>query len=100
MNRPDMIRIIADRTGRTQKETADFLNVFQDTIAEALTAGDVVRLSGFGKFETRQRKGRTGRDPATGEPLQIGPSVYVRFTTGTALKEKLLGGPGSLRSGQ
>lgn len=56
-------------------------------ITRALRQGDRVQITGFGTFETRQRKARTGRNPRTGHEIRIGPTTSASFRPGKALKE-------------
>ena len=62
-----------------------------DVIAEALAAGDDVKITGFGGFEVKARAARTGRNPKTGETVEIPASKYVAFSAGSTLKEKVNG---------
>lgn len=85
----DLVKIIAQKLGVTQKESADFLNAFIETIEENLAKGDKVQLVGFGTFLTRKRESREGRKPATGEKITIPASIAPAFKPGKRLKEKL-----------
>ena len=62
-----------------------------DVITDALVAGDDVKITGFGGFEVKERAARTGRNPKTGEAVEIEASKYVSFSAGSALKEKVNG---------
>ena len=63
MNKADLVAKVADKTGFKKKDAEMALDAVLETIEEALVAGDSVRLIGFGTFETRSRKARTGRNP-------------------------------------
>ncbi|MEB2286217.1 MAG: HU family DNA-binding protein [Myxococcales bacterium] len=62
--------------------------IFDDIVA-ALKAGDKVHIAGFGTFQVSERKARTGRNPKTGEPIQIEASRSAKFKPGKALKDSL-----------
>ncbi|MGI6317982.1 MAG: HU family DNA-binding protein [Firmicutes bacterium] len=89
MGKLDLVKIIAQKLGVTQKESSDFLNAFIETIEENLAKGDKVQLVGFGTFLTRKRESREGRKPATGEKILIPASIAPAFKPGKRLKEKL-----------
>ncbi len=57
------------------------------TLEAALAAGHKIVLKGFGRFEVKDRPARTGRNPSTGMPMEIGPSKAINFKAGKALKE-------------
>jgi DNA-binding protein HU-beta len=71
----------------TKKDVENVLNGFLGEITEALANGDKVQLIGFGTFETRKRAGRTGRNPQTGNTIEIPESNVPAFKAGNKLKE-------------
>lgn len=73
----------------TRKEVAEFLDAFVETVKQNVAAGDDVLLTGFGRFSTARRPARAGRDPRTGEPLQIPASTRPVFRPGKAFKEAI-----------
>ena len=86
---------LAARTGLSKAAAGEAVDgVFAD-IADALAAGDEVRIAGFGTVGTRSRPGRTGRNPRTGEAISISASTSPTFRAGKALKEAVNAGPGS-----
>ena len=87
MNKGELVQAVAARSGLTQKNAAIALDAILATIADSVTAGDKVSLVGFGTFEQRDREGRAGRNPATGEAINIPASRSVAFKPGQALKE-------------
>lgn len=87
MGKADLIEAIASKTNRSKKEAAETLNVVLDTIQENLKKGKGVRLIPFGSFEIRERKGRTGRNPRTGEKIQIKARKVPAFRPGKALRD-------------
>lgn len=87
MNKGELVKTVADRSGLTQKNVAIALDAILDAISGSIASGDKVSLVGFGTFEQRDRKGRAGRNPATGEAINIPASRSVAFKPGQALKE-------------
>jgi DNA-binding protein HU-beta len=78
---------VADRAGLSKKDAASAVDAALETIESALTRGDEVAFSGFGKFSVSHRSAREGRNPATGERIQIAASRVPKFTSGAALKK-------------
>ena len=92
MNKLQLTDALAQKVeGMTKKEAAEAVNAILDVIADALAAGDDVKITGFGSFEVKARAARTGRNPKTGEAVEIPASKYVAFSAGTALKDKVNG---------
>ncbi|ANF95119.1 MULTISPECIES: HU family DNA-binding protein [Paenibacillus] len=87
MNKTDLINNISNNSGLTKRDVETVLNGFLDEITSALSSGDKVQLIGFGTFETRKRAARTGRNPQTGEELNIPESNVPAFKAGNKLKE-------------
>lgn len=89
MTKKELIEQMAEKAELTKKEAEAALNAFIDTVEDVLVNGDKLQLVGFGTFETVERAAREGRNPATGEPMQIAASKSAKFKVGKALKEKL-----------
>ena len=89
MNKTQVIEAVAAKTGMKKKAAEEAVNAFLSTIEEALAQGEKVQLVGFGTFETKERASRMGRNPATGEALEIAASKHPAFTAGKALKETI-----------
>jgi DNA-binding protein HU-beta len=87
IGKADLIHAISEKTNRSKKEAAETLNVVLDTIQENLKKGKGVRLIPFGSFEIRERKGRTGRNPRTGEKISIKARKVPAFRPGKALRD-------------
>lgn len=87
VGKADLIADIAERTNSSKKEATDALNVVLETIQDHLTKGNGVRLIPFGSFEVRERKGRTGRNPRTGEEITIEARKVPAFKPGKALRD-------------
>jgi DNA-binding protein HU-beta len=89
MNKSELIDRVAAATGKTKKESALVVEAVLDSISEALRNGEKVSLVGFGNFEVRERAARTGRNPQTGETIQIEASRVPAFRPGKQLKESV-----------
>ena len=89
MNKTELIAAVAERTGMTKKDTERVVTCAFDAIAAALAEGEKVQLAGFGAFETKEREARTGRNPKTGEAIEISASRTPVFRAGKGLKDKV-----------
>ena len=87
MNKSDLIDTIADSAGLSKADAGRALDGFVDAITGALKAGQSVSLVGFGTFSVRDRAARTGRNPRTGETINIAASKNPAFKAGKALKD-------------
>ena len=87
MTKQEFLDQVADRSGLNKKDAAGAVDAFLDTVEDALKRGSEVSFSGFGKFSVSQRSAREGRNPATGERIQISASRVPRFTAGAGLKK-------------
>ena len=88
MNKADLVAKIADKTGFKKKDAELALDAFLEVVEEALVEGESVRLIGFGTFETRNRKERTGRNPQKPENvISIPASKAPVFKAGKTLKD-------------
>jgi DNA-binding protein HU-beta len=91
MNKAELIDALAEKTGQTKADLTRTLDALLDTIEERVAAGDKVQLLGFGTFEPQQRAARTGRNPQTGESLEIAASTAPKFSAGKAFKDRVAG---------
>ena len=89
MNKAELIEAVADAADTSKAEASRTLDAVLDSIAGALSNGDSVALVGFGTFNVRERAARMGRNPATGETIQIAASKGVGFKAGKSLKDSL-----------
>jgi DNA-binding protein HU-beta len=89
MNKEELVEAIAAKASITKKESDTVLKATLDSIMDAVSSGDKVTLVGFGTFEQRERKARTGRNPKTGEPLNIAATKIPAFSAGKIFKEKV-----------
>ncbi|MFT5693731.1 MAG: nucleoid DNA-binding protein [Oceanicoccus sp.] len=87
MRKPDLAAAIADKADISTAKANDVLSAILDEITNSLSREESVSLIGFGTFENRHRNARTGKNPQTGEALQIAASNTVGFKPGKALKE-------------
>src|SRR5271156_6616840 len=87
MNRAELVENVAKATGQPKSEVTRTLSAFIHTITGALAKGDKVTLVGFGTFERRMRKARTGRNPRTLAPLKIAAARVPAFRAGKELKD-------------
>ena len=92
MTKSELIDKLADKTGLTKKDAGDAVETFTDLIVTELKSGGEVTFSGFGKFHVAERGARQGRNPATGETIQIPAGRVPRFTAGSGLKKAVKGG--------
>ena len=89
MNKTELIAQMAIKAGLSKKDAEKALNAALETIAAALKAEEKVQLVGFGAFETKPRAAHTGRNPKTGEEIQIPASKLPVFKAGKALKDQI-----------
>ena len=87
MNKTELINSVAEAAGLTKKDATKAVEAVFDTIQDTLAKGDKVQLIGFGNFEVRERAARKGRNPQTGEEMQIAASKVPAFKAGKELKE-------------
>jgi nucleoid DNA-binding protein len=90
MTKADLIDSLANRAELPKQKAEEIVNGFFDDIVGALKKGDKVNISGFGTFSVSERKARTGRNPKTGETIQIASSRAAKFKAGKTLKESLV----------
>lgn len=87
MNKNDLIGAVADASGLSRIDAAKAVEGVFDAITGALKSDDEVRLVGFGTFSVAKRKASTGRNPRTGEPMEIKASSQPKFKAGKGLKD-------------
>jgi DNA-binding protein HU-beta len=87
VTKSEFVDQVADRAGLSKKDAGDAVDAMLETIESALKRGSDVVFSGFGKFSVSDRGAREGRNPATGEKIQIAASRVPKFTAGAALKK-------------
>ena len=91
MNKNDLIASVADGSGLSKADAGRAVDAVFASIADALKAGDEVRIVGFGSFSVAHRAASTGRNPRTGEAIQIAASKQPKFKAGAPLKAAVNG---------
>ena len=86
MNKNDLVAAVASHSGLSKADTAKAVDGVIDSITSSLSGGTEVRLVGFGTFSVSRRAATTGRNPRTGERIQIPASNQPKFKAGKALK--------------
>ena len=89
MTKNDLAEQIARRNGLTASQARQVVETAIDAISDELAAGGEVALAGFGKFSVSRRAARQGRNPATGQTIQIAASQAPKFSAASALKKRL-----------
>ena len=87
MNKNDLIAAVADSTGLSKADSGRAVDGVFDAITGTMSKGGEVRLVGFGTFSVAQRAATQGRNPRTGETIQIKASKVAKFKAGKALKD-------------
>ena len=87
MNKNDLVSAVADSSGLTKADAGRAVDAVFDSIAASLKSGGDVRIVGFGTFSVAQRAATTGRNPRTGETIQIKASKQPKFKAGAPLKD-------------
>ena len=86
MNKVELVDAVAQKAGLTKNDVDAVLSMTVEAIIEAVSKGEKVMLIGFGTFESRDRQARVGRNPSTGEPLQIPATTVPAFSAGKLFK--------------
>ncbi|MGD6968002.1 HU family DNA-binding protein [Rossellomorea vietnamensis] len=89
MNKTDLINAVAESAELSKKDAENAVKAVLQNIEETLAKGDKVQLIGFGNFEVRERSARKGRNPQTGEEMEIPASKQPAFKPGKALKDSV-----------
>jgi len=89
LTKADIAEKLFEDLGLNKREAKEIVELFFEEIKGALETGEQVKLSGFGKFELRDKSGRPGRNPKTGEEIPITPRRVVTFRTGQKLKARV-----------
>ena len=89
MNKTELIAAIAEKTELSRKDAEKALKAFTEVVEEELKKGEKIQLVGFGTFEVSERAAREGRNPQTGETMQISASKSPKFKAGKALKDAI-----------
>ncbi len=87
MKKTELVSAIAEKSGLTKAQATAALDACIEAVTEALKNGEQVTIIGFGTFKVGERSARTGRNPQTGETIQIPAAKVPKFTPGKALKD-------------
>jgi DNA-binding protein HU-beta len=87
VRKSELVHDVAEKSGLAVGEAKRALEATLQAIEEQMGEGNEVRLTGFGKFSVSQRSARTGRNPRTGEPMQIAAKSVPKFSAGAELKK-------------
>lgn len=87
MNKSELVDAVAKEAGLSKADGGRAVDALVDTVQKTLKKGDEVAILGFGKFSVTKRAARTGRNPATGEPIKIKASKSPKFSPGQTLKQ-------------
>lgn len=89
MNKTELITAMSQASGVSKKDTEMVLKAFTDVLSNELKKGEKIQLMGFGTFELSERAAREGRNPSTGEIMQIAASKTLKFKASKALKDMI-----------
>lgn len=89
MTKADIIERVYERVGFSKKESAEIVELVFDTIKETLERGEKIKISGFGNFVVREKNSRIGRNPQTGEEIEISARRVLTFRPSQVLKNAL-----------
>ena len=91
ITKKDVVNLVKAKTDLSVKTTSEVVDALLEVSTEALADGDSVRFTGFGTFSVTERAARTGKNPRTGEVIEIAASKSVSFKAGKSLKDKVNG---------
>jgi len=89
MNKAELVDALAKKTGETKRMSEGFVDALVETVIETVGKGEKVSVVGFGSFEKKHREARSGRNPRTGETIQIAAKDYPSFSPGKGFKDKI-----------
>jgi len=92
LTKADIVDSVHRRIGFSKKDSSEITEKVFEAIKKSLERGEHVKLSGFGKFEVRQKYSRRGRNPQTGEEIQIAPRKVLSFKASQILRQALIEG--------
>jgi DNA-binding protein HU-beta len=89
MNKADLVNSISEKTGLSKSKTNEVIDAFVSSVTESLKRGEKVTLVNFGTFNTSERDARRGRNPKTGESIEIPSKRVARFKVGSGLSKNI-----------
>ncbi len=87
MTKADIVSEVYEKVGLSKKEATDIVETVLDTIKDTLKSGETVKIAGFGNFVIREKGSRKGRNPKTGENIEITPRKVVTFKPSMIFKD-------------
>lgn len=94
MTKAELIEAVYSKVGISKKESADLVELIFDTMKDTLSKGEKIKISGFGNFVVREKRSRMGRNPQTGESMEISERRVLTFRPSQVLKNDLNGTTG------
>lgn len=91
MNKSELIEILAEQKGISYKKSEEIVNTIFDSMSDAMISGERIEIRGFGSFVINEYKSYTGRNPKTGESIDVKPKKLPFFKVGKELKERVAG---------
>ena len=91
LTKAELIDAVYEKVGFSKKEAADLVELVFESMKEELCNGQTIKISGFGKFRVRQKKARMGRNPQTGEAMEISARKVLTFTPSRILRDGING---------
>lgn len=93
MNKSELIEFLSEKLAQPKKRAEDVVNLIFDSMTVALSSGGRIEIRGFGSFVSKNYEAYTGRNPRTGESIQVQPKRLPTFKVGKELRERVNGGP-------
>lgn len=90
MTKADIISAVFDKVGLPKQDAEELVEMILDTVKQTLKTGETVKLSGFGNFVVRKKRSRKGRNPKTGQEIEITPRSVVSFRPSMIFKEHVI----------
>jgi integration host factor subunit alpha len=89
MTKADLVDRIFEKIGLSKKEAQEIIEILFDTMKQTFVEGEPIKISGFGTFNVRQKMARRGRNPKTGNDLEINPRKVISFRASNQIKSAL-----------
>ncbi|MDL1870666.1 MAG: integration host factor subunit alpha [bacterium] len=89
MTKADLVESIYEKIGFSKKESSDIVEMIFDTMKDTLEKGEKIKISGFGNFVVRSKRPRMGRNPQTGQEIEISARRVLTFRPSQVLKQAL-----------
>jgi len=89
MTKAELVDAIFEKLGLSKKEAQDIIEILFDTMKQTFAEGESIKIAGFGTFNVRKKMARRGRNPKTGQDLEISPRRVITFRVSNQLKEEI-----------